>query len=49
MHYPPENILKEYCYEIFEQFSDYGSPPSPGVYKDTSSKTVKTTDAEVDL
>ena len=35
MHKLPENILKEYCYEISEQFSDLWLTPSPGVYNDT--------------
>ena len=30
MHELPEKILKEYCYEIFEQFSDLRHTPLAG-------------------
>ena len=29
-------MFKEYCYEISEEFSDYGTTPSPGVCNDTN-------------
>ena len=32
MHYLPEKISKEYCYEIFEQFSDLWLTPLAGAF-----------------